>query len=295
MKKILLICFVLFLLLPVFTFSQDVPEQCIDCSEPGGMVPCGRKCDDPSTVRDECLPCTLCDFFVMADIMIDSIISGPLVAILILLIIGIMAMTAYARKGAPETINKVKRALTGVVIGIIIMYSAWVIVYMVLLATGAVTWSGLDDLWVINCPEYVEPEHPELVQTFCGDGTIQRPNNDDFVEICDGSALGGQTCRSRGYESGDLACLEDCSDFDESDCIEYPAPTPLSLFDPVPMNPTPLVGPPTGVMIAAPSTYVAWGGTVNRFCPVNSVVCGLQSRGSDSGEWNGFWCCSLVC
>ena len=107
MRKIFLICFVVSLLLPVFVFSQDVPEECIDCSNPGGMVPCGRKCDDPTTLKNECLPCTLCDFFVMVDIIVDSIISGPLAAVLIIMIVGIIAMTAYARKGAPEAINKV--------------------------------------------------------------------------------------------------------------------------------------------------------------------------------------------
>ncbi|KPJ54757.1 hypothetical protein AMJ47_03350 [Parcubacteria bacterium DG_72] len=244
MKKILLVWFLVFLLLPVFASAQ---RTCPACTEPGGMVPCGRKCDDPSTPRDECLPCTLCDFFVMIDRMIDNIILKPLTPVLITLIIGIMVITAYARKGAPEIINKIKRALAGVVIGVIIIYAAWVIVYMVLLATGAVTWSGLNNLWIINCPSQVQPTPPTLVGTFCGDDNIQRPNNNDEVEICDGNALAGQTCRTRGFESGDLACLKDCSGFDESACVAYAQPPSPALPSPVPMNPKPLV--PAPVMI----------------------------------------------
>ncbi len=246
MKKIIIFSLVIFLLVPVFVSAQ---QSCVPCSEPGGLVPCGRKCDDLSTPRDECLPCTLCDFFVVIDQMIDMIISGPLLIIMIILIIGLITITAYARRGSSEIINKVKRALTGVVIGIIIIYGAWVIIYAVLLAIGAVTWSGLNNLWIINCPAYVQPAPPVLITTHCGDGIIQRPNSSGFIEICDGTSLGGQSCRSRGFESGDLLCLGDCSGFDESNCVPYAQPIGPSLPTPVPTNPTPLVTlPPPGSM-----------------------------------------------
>jgi hypothetical protein len=45
----------------------------------------------------------------------------------------------------------------------------------------------------------------------CGTGVV------DAGEQCDGLDLGGQSCRSRGYASGDLACNANCS-FDESAC-----------------------------------------------------------------------------
>jgi len=247
MKKIFLVWFLVFLLVPIFIFGQEESlNECIDCSESGGFVPCGRKCDDPFTAKNECFPCTLCDFFVMIDKIIDDFVLKPLIPVLVLLIIGIMAMTVYARRGAPEIINKIKRALTGVVVGVIIIYAAWAIVNTVLLATGAASWAGFNELWVVNCPE-PETEEIELVRTFCGDGIIQRPNNDDFVEICDGYDLGGQTCKSRGFESGDLVCHEDCSGFDEVGCVEYSMPALLSLPTPVPMNPEPLVSAPTGI------------------------------------------------
>ncbi|MCO4762634.1 MAG: lamin tail domain-containing protein [Myxococcales bacterium] len=49
----------------------------------------------------------------------------------------------------------------------------------------------------------------------CGNGTL------DKKEKCDGAALGGQTCQSRGYESGTLACSASCN-FDESGCVSAP-------------------------------------------------------------------------
>jgi DNA-binding beta-propeller fold protein YncE len=45
----------------------------------------------------------------------------------------------------------------------------------------------------------------DLVQALCG-------------EACDGSAVGGETCQSQGWGSGDLGCQNDCSGLDESNC-----------------------------------------------------------------------------
>ncbi len=49
----------------------------------------------------------------------------------------------------------------------------------------------------------------------CGDATIQGV----YGEVCDGHNLDGQTCITRGYYGGDLACSSDCTGFDESDCM----------------------------------------------------------------------------
>lgn len=47
----------------------------------------------------------------------------------------------------------------------------------------------------------------------CGNGII------DAGEVCDGGALAGNTCVSKGFDSGVLACKADCSDFDVSACV----------------------------------------------------------------------------
>jgi hypothetical protein len=46
----------------------------------------------------------------------------------------------------------------------------------------------------------------------CGDGVIEGN------EVCDGTNLAGQTCVSRGYLEGDLACGGNCVSFDEAGC-----------------------------------------------------------------------------
>lgn len=54
-------------------------------------------------------------------------------------------------------------------------------------------------------------------ESVCGDGAITGD------EECDGTKLGGESCESLGYESGDLDCYSETSSFactfDESDCV----------------------------------------------------------------------------
>jgi hypothetical protein len=51
---------------------------------------------------------------------------------------------------------------------------------------------------------------------YCGNSII------DSGETCDGTNLNGETCSSRGYKSGTLACKSDCS-FDASGCTSAAA------------------------------------------------------------------------
>ncbi len=59
----------------------------------------------------------------------------------------------------------------------------------------------------------------------CGNGSI------DGNELCDGTLLGGQTCQSQGYDSGDLTCAADCSSFNADGCVDSSGePTINALF-----------------------------------------------------------------
>lgn len=248
MRKIFLLAFLLFFLLPVFSFAQEPVDACPPCSEPGGLVPCGRTCDDPTTAKNECLPCTLCDFFVMIDRWVDRMLDFTM-PLLIIMIAGALLLTAYARRGAPETVNKAKRALFGVSIGIAVILTAWAIINSVLMFLGFVNWSGTDDWWSINCGE--EEEAVPLAEAFCGDGVVQWPNGKGLIERCDGDDLSFQTCELQGYKSGTLKCLDDCSNFDYSECEEFPSLVYAKpgLPEATPLNPVPLVPAPTGEQV----------------------------------------------
>ncbi len=50
---------------------------------------------------------------------------------------------------------------------------------------------------------------------YCGDGIREG------TEICDGADLGGESCLSQGFDTGNLACNFDCQSFDASGCRLY--------------------------------------------------------------------------
>lgn len=51
------------------------------------------------------------------------------------------------------------------------------------------------------------------VLNLCGNNVIEAP------EVCDGTALGGQTCVTQGFDGGVLACGNTCAAFDTSACV----------------------------------------------------------------------------
>lgn len=116
----------------------------------GGLVPCGRKVDDPDTAIDETAPCTLCHFFVLFKRIVDYVtinIIFPL-AVLMFVIGGIMLLTAT---GDPERIRGGKKLLKATVIGLAIALAAWLIVNtIIVLLTPA--GSPFQSWHTINCP-----------------------------------------------------------------------------------------------------------------------------------------------
>ena len=125
--------------------------SCPDCPEPGGLVPCGRSCDDPNTPKCECDSCTLCDFFVMIEKWIDGLLFKivPALAALMIAIGGGMYIIAA---GKPETLAQAKKLLGSVIIGLLIIYGAWLIINTFFMFIGVADWTGLrQGWWQINC------------------------------------------------------------------------------------------------------------------------------------------------
>ncbi len=80
-------------------------------------------------------------------------------------------------------------------------------------------------------------------------------------EVCDGRALGGQTCRSLGYVGGRLACAPTCAAFDVSGCRACPQRAGLTCL---PTPPLPDLVPALGHLLAGAESGglagVAWRG-----------------------------------
>ena len=172
LKLLFLIIFLGNLFFPLISFGAGIYTICRteDCSVTdsacyGGLVPCGGVIwigggIDPAT--GECvggLPmtypesrCQLCHFFVMLDGILDFIFLRlvPAIAVLMLLIGGIMLFFAG---GSPQTLSQAKSVITTTVIGLVIIFAAWLVVNTFLLIIGVNAWTGLATGWFsINCP-----------------------------------------------------------------------------------------------------------------------------------------------
>ena len=86
-----------------------------------GLVPCGGENEEA---------CTLCDLFLMLDNAIDFLIAPPdgvifLIATVIFIIGGIMFLVS---SGEPEKIATAKKAMTNAILGMMIIFVAWLFI-----------------------------------------------------------------------------------------------------------------------------------------------------------------------
>ncbi|XOB42016.1 MAG: pilin [Candidatus Nealsonbacteria bacterium] len=126
-----------------------------------GLVPCGQgkpywkngtivggKCQGNKV--DEGMPCQFCHFFVMFRGILDFILKLVIViGVLMLTIGGFMFLFAG---GSPKTLDLAKRILTSTVIGLAIIFGAWLIINTIFMAIGVAGWTGLREGWFsIEC------------------------------------------------------------------------------------------------------------------------------------------------
>ncbi len=107
------------------TCPAEIP--CKNGSCEGGLVPCGRSCDDPCTKNCECAPCTLCHLFVLFKRIIDFITLYILfpIGVLMFVVGGVTFLTAA---GDPGRITSGKKIITAAIIGLLIVFIAWLVV-----------------------------------------------------------------------------------------------------------------------------------------------------------------------
>ena len=114
----------------------------------GGIVPCGRGYDNLATPYNEKEPCTLCHIFIMLQIIstFATEISG-IIAVFFLVIGGLIYATSAGNQGRMDT---GKKAITWALLGLAIIFIAWLIVTIVLTALGYIDPMG--GQWnIVNC------------------------------------------------------------------------------------------------------------------------------------------------
>lgn len=122
-----------------------------------GLVPCGYDLDGDGVYEDN-ERCQLCHFFVLFERIIDFVLFKlvPPIAVLMLVIGGVMFFFAA---GNPGALARAKSIITTTVIGLIIIYVAFLLIGMFLLSIGLADWTTdiykswwKEGLFTIECP-----------------------------------------------------------------------------------------------------------------------------------------------
>jgi len=159
MKKeiviLLLIIFIGGLLFPFLTLAGDyqVDGGTVHYE---GLVPCGKAKVSSGESDEVTGRCQFCHLFVMLDGIITFVLFDilPPVAVLMMVIAGVMF---FFGGGNPSLLLQAKKLITSIVIGLVIIFSAYLIVGAVLSTTGVLGWTTLDKwldngTFTVNCP-----------------------------------------------------------------------------------------------------------------------------------------------
>jgi len=135
MKKVFPIIILALLITPILVFAggTNCPTE--------GLVPCGT---------DNC-PCDLCDLFLMFDNVLDKLLFTvvPVLAALMIVVGGAYYLIS---QGKPEVLSKAKSVFVSIVIGLLIVYGAWLLVNLFLMTLGVTVWDGPGEEWFkIEC------------------------------------------------------------------------------------------------------------------------------------------------
>ena len=121
-KKIFPLVFLFLLLLPFLATANN-----------GGLLPCG-----PGTGKEKC---ELCDIFVLITNILDFIMLYvvPSIAALMFVVGGVWF---YFSGVSPEQKRRAQEVVKSVVIGVVIILSAWIVVNTILERSGIIEMNG---------------------------------------------------------------------------------------------------------------------------------------------------------
>lgn len=127
------------------TFYADAAEEftCpLEGKEGIGLVPCGRKCDDPSTkLIDESQDCNFCHFFYLFEVILNWIVLkiAPLVASFVIIFGGVFFIIS---RGNPGQTSKARNAVIVALGGYALMFVAWIVINSIFAGIGVAEWTG---------------------------------------------------------------------------------------------------------------------------------------------------------
>jgi hypothetical protein len=175
-KKLLITGLFLSTLFLIFLFPLTAGAQGT-CNFPpckGGLVPCGRQCDDPDTEICEACPCTICHFFVLVKRVIDFLVKNIIFPVLVI-VVAIGGTILLTSAGNEAKVKEGKSILTSAVIGMVLALAGWLIVNTLVFFLTGEQKGGVATIFTqpwnkIDCPLECKIGGD---LTLCGDGIVQ--------------------------------------------------------------------------------------------------------------------------
>jgi len=120
--------------------SLIAPGQALAICD-GAIVPCGR-----SGTPD----CEFCHIFELINNILVFVLTCavPIIGSVMLVWGGFMFFSSVE---SPEKVKDAKNIIKAVVIGMVIIFIAWVFLNSFLTAIGVAEWTGLKDWWQVKC------------------------------------------------------------------------------------------------------------------------------------------------
>ncbi len=146
-KVILVILTVLFITPLLFFAINNAYAQGPVCTS-GGLIPCGRSCDDPTTDWKENNPCTPCSLILMGQLIIEFLVKiSAVLALIAITFSGLLYMFAAGSSGA---IEKAKSMMKYTLLGFALVFIAWAVVDSILVTMGYIDPIG-GEWYVVDC------------------------------------------------------------------------------------------------------------------------------------------------
>lgn len=123
--------------------AQCNPETDLSCPRIGGLVPCGRNSDDPSTrLINEREQCAFCHFFYLGDNIITFLFSKllPVIAMFFVVISGVLIIIS---RGNPNQLKLGREMAIWTLTGLAIVLISFVLANTFFTALGVKKWTGL--------------------------------------------------------------------------------------------------------------------------------------------------------
>jgi len=114
----------------------------ITCPKEGGLVPCGRYSDDPTTPINEQESCSFCHFFYLIDNIITFLFTRflPVLAMFFIVLAGMLILTS---RGNSQQLSTGKQMLIWTLVGLFVLAVGWALFNSFFTYVGAKKWTGV--------------------------------------------------------------------------------------------------------------------------------------------------------